>query len=42
MREGQRPVPRGHAKEITVGGQEEPVTVKLGVWISNAKTRRDS
>ncbi len=41
-REGaHRPVPRGHAEEITLGGQEEPVVVKLGVWVSNTKTRRD-
>ncbi|MFH8886588.1 Helicase associated domain protein [Streptomyces californicus] len=41
-REGaDRPVPRGHVEEITVDGQGEPVTVKLGVWISNTKTRRD-
>ncbi len=38
-REGDRPVPRGHSEQITVNG--EPVTVKLGVWISNTKTRRD-
>ncbi|MFF7858931.1 Helicase associated domain protein, partial [Streptomyces sp. NPDC007904] len=39
-REGaHRPVPRGHAEEITVDG--EPVVVKLGVWISNTKSRRD-
>lgn len=40
-REGQRPVPRGHAEEITVDGETEPVLVKLGVWISNTKQRRD-
>lgn len=41
-REGaHRPVPRGHAEEITVDGETEPVVVKLGVWISNTKTRRD-
>ncbi|MFF9691444.1 Helicase associated domain protein [Streptomyces sp. NPDC014623] len=39
-REGaDRPVPRGHSEQITVNG--EPVTVKLGVWISNTKSRRD-
>ncbi len=38
-REGDRPVPRGHSEQITVNG--EPVTVKLGVWISNTKARRD-
>ncbi|MFD4879565.1 Helicase associated domain protein [Streptomyces sp. NPDC058420] len=41
-REGaDRPVPRGHSEQITVDGEAEPVTVKLGVWISNTKTRRD-
>ncbi|WP_331752613.1 Helicase associated domain protein [Streptomyces chartreusis] len=40
-REGQRPVPRSHAEEITVDGEAEPVTVKLGVWVSNTKSRRD-
>ncbi len=40
-REGaHRPVPRGHAEEIAVDGETEPVLVKLGVWISNTKTRR--
>ncbi|KMS67976.1 helicase [Streptomyces leeuwenhoekii] len=40
-REGaRRPVPRGHAEEITVDGETEPVVVKLGVWISNTKSRR--
>ncbi|MEU5519096.1 Helicase associated domain protein [Streptomyces griseoaurantiacus] len=41
-REGaNRPVPRGHSEEITVDGQEEPVVIKLGVWVSNTKSRRD-
>lgn len=40
-REGQRPVPRGHAEQITVDGETEPVAVKLGVWISNTRARRD-
>ncbi|GGX46397.1 hypothetical protein GCM10010353_71260 [Streptomyces chryseus] len=40
-REGDRPVPRGHSEEIAVDGEAEPVTVKLGVWISNTKSRRD-
>ncbi|MFE1578378.1 DEAD/DEAH box helicase [Streptomyces fradiae] len=40
-REGaHRPVPRGHIEQITVEGVE-PVTVKLGVWVSNTKSRRD-
>ncbi len=39
-REGaDRPVPRGAVVEIEVDG--EPVTVKLGVWVSNTKARRD-
>ncbi|GED90728.1 hypothetical protein TNCT6_78130 [Streptomyces sp. 6-11-2] len=41
-REGaHRPVPRGHSEEVTVGGETEPVTVKLGVWISNTRARGD-
>ncbi|MER8098452.1 DEAD/DEAH box helicase [Streptomyces goshikiensis] len=41
-REGaHRPVPRAHGEEITVDGETEPVTVKLGVWVSNTKSRRD-
>ncbi|MGI5485173.1 helicase associated domain-containing protein [Streptomyces lavendofoliae] len=41
-REGaHRPVPRGAVVEIAVDGDADPVTVKLGVWISNTKTRRD-
>ncbi|NEE40679.1 helicase [Streptomyces sp. SID7982] len=41
-REGaDRPVPRGHNEEIVVDGEAEPVTVKLGVWLSNTKSRRD-
>ncbi|MEU3721481.1 Helicase associated domain protein [Streptomyces sp. NPDC031705] len=40
-REGaDRPVPRAHGEEITVEGETEPVIVKLGVWVSNTKTRR--
>jgi hypothetical protein len=42
QREGaHRPVPRGHGEEITVDGAAEPVVVKLGVWVSNTKSRRD-
>ncbi|MFF2478786.1 Helicase associated domain protein [Streptomyces sp. NPDC058066] len=42
QREGAgRPVPRGHSEQITVDGETEPVVVKLGVWVSNTKTRRD-
>ncbi|MFD3932658.1 Helicase associated domain protein [Streptomyces sp. NPDC058614] len=41
-REGaHRPVPRGHSEEIVVDGEAEPVLVKLGVWVSNTKSRRD-
>ncbi|MFE0778494.1 Helicase associated domain protein, partial [Streptomyces sp. NPDC058861] len=40
-KEGQRPVPRGAVVKVEVDGETEPVVVKLGVWISNTKTRRD-
>ncbi|WJV51893.1 DEAD/DEAH box helicase [Streptomyces flavofungini] len=41
-REGaHRPVPRSHNEQITVDGETAPVTVKLGVWVSNTKARRD-
>lgn len=41
-REGaDRAVPRGHGEKIAVDGEERPVVVKLGIWISNTKTRRD-
>jgi hypothetical protein len=40
-REGQRPVPRGHSEEIVVNGEAEPVSVKLGAWVSNTRARRD-
>ncbi|MEV7152954.1 Helicase associated domain protein [Streptomyces sp. NPDC093084] len=40
-REGHRPVPRGHAEEIVVDGETERVAVKLGVWTSNTRARRD-
>ncbi|MFJ4858692.1 Helicase associated domain protein [Streptomyces sp. NPDC088730] len=40
-REGQRAVPRGHSETIMVDGEAEPVIVKLGVWVSNTKSRRD-
>ncbi|WP_280868779.1 DEAD/DEAH box helicase [Streptomyces sp. SAI-127] len=41
-REGaHRPVPRGHTEEITVDGETEPVVIKLGVWTSNTRARRD-
>lgn len=35
-----RPVPRGRIETIVVDGEAEPVTVRLGVWISNTKSRR--
>ncbi|MER6119777.1 Helicase associated domain protein [Streptomyces sp. NPDC001743] len=39
-REGaHRPVPRGHSEQISVHGETEPVTVKLGVWTSNTRAR---
>ncbi|MFI7396442.1 DEAD/DEAH box helicase [Streptomyces tendae] len=41
-REGaDRPVPRGHSEEIAVDGEAEPVPVRLGVWLSNTRARRD-
>ncbi|MYU39562.1 DEAD/DEAH box helicase family protein [Streptomyces sp. SID7813] len=41
-REGaDRPVPRGHAEEIAVDGEADPVIIKLGVWVSNTRARRD-
>ncbi|MFD3890538.1 DEAD/DEAH box helicase [Streptomyces microflavus] len=40
-REGaDRPVPRGHTEQITVDGETGPVAVRLGVWVSNTKSRR--
>ncbi|MGA4960510.1 helicase associated domain-containing protein, partial [Streptomyces lavendulocolor] len=36
-----RPVPRSHSEQITVDGETEPVPVKLGVWLSNTRARRD-
>jgi superfamily II DNA or RNA helicase len=42
QREGaHRPVPRGHSERIAVDGEAEPEAVKLGVWVSNTRTRRD-
>lgn len=41
-REGRPPaLPRGHNEQIAVNGETEPVVVKLGVWTSNTRTRRD-
>jgi hypothetical protein len=40
-REGaHRPVPRGHTEQITVDGEAKPMVVKLGIWISNTKSRK--
>ncbi|MET9554552.1 Helicase associated domain protein [Streptomyces sp. NPDC006645] len=39
-KEGQRPVPRSTIVEITVDDEAKPVTVRLGVWVSNTKQRR--
>ncbi|MGW1506104.1 Helicase associated domain protein [Streptomyces mirabilis] len=40
QREGaQKAVPRGHVERVVIDGQEHQH--KLGVWISNTKTRRD-
>ncbi|MFE7579486.1 Helicase associated domain protein [Streptomyces sp. NPDC057521] len=38
-REGQRAVPRGAVVEVVVDG--ETVPVRLGVWLSNTRSRRD-
>ncbi|QKW47191.1 DEAD/DEAH box helicase [Streptomyces microflavus] len=41
-REGaDRPVPRGAVVQVKREGDAEPVPVRLGVWISNTKSRRD-
>ncbi|MEV0375735.1 Helicase associated domain protein [Streptomyces sp. NPDC050636] len=40
-REGHYRVPRAHTEEITVEGESAPVTVRLGVFTSNTKSRRD-
>ncbi|MFJ4633426.1 Helicase associated domain protein [Streptomyces sp. NPDC088847] len=41
-REGaHRPVPRSHSEQITIDGETEPVVIKLGVWTSNTRARRD-
>ncbi|MFD3610869.1 helicase associated domain-containing protein [Streptomyces atroolivaceus] len=34
-------MPRGHRELIAVDGEAEPVIVKLGVWVSNTRARRD-
>jgi superfamily II DNA or RNA helicase len=41
-REGvHRPVPRGHGELVAVDGETEPVALRLGVWVSNTRARRD-
>lgn len=41
-REGaDKPVPRGHLEPIAVQGEGEAVPIRLGVWLSNTKARRD-
>ncbi|MFF3018241.1 hypothetical protein [Streptomyces sp. NPDC057939] len=35
------PTGRAHSEEIRVEGEVEPVLVKLTVWVSSTKTRRD-
>jgi len=41
-REGaERPVPRGTVVEVKGEGEAEPVPVRLGVWLSNTRARRD-
>ncbi|MFI6689723.1 helicase associated domain-containing protein [Streptomyces sp. NPDC050485] len=40
-REGHHRAPRAHAEEIAMEGETAPMVVKLGVWISNTKARRD-
>lgn len=39
-REGHHRVPRGHTEEVAVRGEAKPMSVRLGVWISNTKSRR--
>ncbi|MEU9015659.1 helicase associated domain-containing protein [Streptomyces sp. NPDC048479] len=41
-REGaDKPVPRGHLEPLVVEGQQELMEHRLGVWLSNTKSRRD-
>ncbi|MGV9523154.1 Helicase associated domain protein [Streptomyces griseus] len=40
-REGHHRVPRAHTEEITVEDEPGPVQVRLGVWLSNTRSRRD-
>ncbi|GGV51021.1 helicase [Streptomyces spectabilis] len=39
-REGHHRVPRAHVEEIAVEGEAASVVVRLGVWVSNTKSRR--
>jgi hypothetical protein len=39
QREQRTVVPRQHSEQITVDGQDHDV--RLGVWVSNQKSRRD-
>jgi hypothetical protein len=41
-REGLHRVPRTHPEQITVEGHTAPLIVKLGVWVSNARSRHDT
>ncbi|MFJ2150985.1 helicase associated domain-containing protein [Streptomyces microflavus] len=38
---GDRPVPRSAVIEVKAAGASELVPVRLGVWLSNTRTRRD-
>ncbi|MCM3812878.1 Helicase associated domain protein [Streptomyces sp. DR7-3] len=40
-REGHHRIPRSHIEEITVNRHNTPVSVRLGVFMSNTKSRRD-
>ncbi|WP_344597564.1 DEAD/DEAH box helicase [Streptomyces violaceusniger] len=40
-REGHHRVPRGHVEQIPVDDQDAPVSVRLGVFMSNTKSRRN-
>ncbi|MBO3681702.1 DEAD/DEAH box helicase [Streptomyces sp. NEAU-YJ-81] len=40
-REGHHRVPRSHVEEITIDGQHTAAKIRLGVFMSNTKSRRD-
>ncbi|WP_377273892.1 helicase associated domain-containing protein [Peterkaempfera sp. SMS 1(5)a] len=40
-REGHHRVPRTHAEALVVEGEAGQAVIKLGVWVSNTKARRD-